>query len=90
MLKQNTLESNDVGGPSPLEELRRLLGYPSQEAFARELGVPVSSYNRWVSGKSRPALKPSQVKHFNEVFSPANVKVEDLPDDWGPQKTQSA
>lgn len=81
------------GGASPLEELRVLLGYQTQESFARALGVPVSSYSRWVNGRAKPALKPSQVKAFNQVLAPANVRVDDLPDDWGPvqfTETQNA
>jgi DNA-binding XRE family transcriptional regulator len=38
-----------------LRELRRRLGYASQEHLARRVGVSWSTVNRWENGKGNPS-----------------------------------
>jgi DNA-binding transcriptional regulator YiaG len=77
-------------GVSPLEELRQELGFESQEAFARALGIPSTTYYRWITGRTSPQLKPSQIKALEHLLARIGKRFCDLPDDWGPAQTQSA
>ena len=52
------------------EEIKRLRQkcFLSQEAFARELNVSLSSVNRWEGGKSKPNMAAmKKIKEFCEI-----------------------
>lgn len=73
-----------------MEELRQELGFESQESFARALGIPSTTYYRWISGRTSPQLKPGQIKALESLLAQLGKRFCDLPDDWGPKDTQSA
>lgn len=59
--------------------MRQKLFY-SQDAFAKELKVTVSTVNRWETGKSVPNL--STMKRIKEFCEKNNVDYKPLEESW--------
>jgi hypothetical protein len=45
-------------------------------------GIPPATYYRWITGKTEAKLTIPQMK---KLCSLLNIKLEDLPDDFGPK-----
>ena len=58
----------------------RQKAFLSQEEFAKELNVSVSSINRWETGKVRPNL--SAMKSLKEFCINHGLSYENLEDAW--------
>ena len=52
----------------------------SQEAFAKQLNVSLSTVNRWETGKSKPNL--SAMKHIKEFCDKNNADYVPLEESW--------
>lgn len=58
----------------------RKKAFLSQEEFAKELKVSVSTINRWETGKVKPNL--SALKHLKSFCEKYNSPFDDLERDW--------
>ena len=58
----------------------RQKAFLSQEAFAKELEVAVSTINRWENGKSKPNL--TAMKKLKSFCSQYNLSYSDIEDKW--------
>lgn len=54
--------------------------FMSQELFANELNVSVSSINRWETGKARPNL--AAMKQIKVFCNTNNLPFEDIEKEW--------
>jgi transcriptional regulator with XRE-family HTH domain len=79
MTKKNTSGSQE--SESPLKKLREEAGL-SQEGLARIIGVASATISRWERG-SPAMLTVPQMKALCKVFGKS---IEELPDEFGPQK----
>lgn len=66
---------------SPLEKLRIERTNLSQAEFAVLCGIPLRTYQRWVSGETEARPTPKQWK---AMMSWLQISVEEMPDDFGP------
>lgn len=71
---------------SPLENLRIERTDLSQTEFAVRCGIPLRTYQRWVSGETDAKLTPRQWK---TIMSLLRISIEQIPDDFGPLSRQS-
>ena len=60
--------------------LTRQKAFLSQEEFAKELNVSVSTINRWETGKVKPNL--SALKNLKEFCEKQRLPSEELEKDW--------
>ena len=60
--------------------LTRQKAFLSQEEFAKELNVSVSTINRWETGKVKPNL--SALKNLKEFCEKQRLPFEELEKDW--------
>ena len=67
---------------SPLENLRIERTNLSQEQFAVQCGIPLRTYQRWISGKNEARPTPSQWKAMMRLLRIQSY--EEMPDDFGP------
>ena len=58
----------------------RQKAFMSQEAFAKELKVSVSTINRWETGKSKPNM--STMRQIKEFCSKYNADYDPLESSW--------
>ncbi|MEM9948868.1 MAG: helix-turn-helix domain-containing protein [Cyanobacteria bacterium P01_D01_bin.36] len=79
MVEPNGLKV-EVGG-SPLKAIRDLLDV-SQQQFASDLGIAVSTVSRWERGQGTPMFTPGQFKTLLSMLERKGVELDDLPDDW--------
>lgn len=54
--------------------------FVSQEEFAKELSVSVSTINRWETGKVRPNI--SAMKKIKLFCEKNNISFKDIEDEW--------
>lgn len=66
---------------SPLENLRIERTDLSQTEFAVRCGIPLRTYQRWISGETEARPTPRQWK---AMMSLLRISVEQVPDDFGP------
>ncbi len=67
---------------SPIEMLRLERTQLSQAEFAVLCGIPLRTYQRWVSGETEAKPTPRQWKAIMQVLKIQSV--EEIPDDFGP------
>lgn len=60
--------------------ITRQKAFLSQEEFAKELEVSVSTINRWETSKGKPNL--SALKHIKSFCEKYNLPFEELERDW--------
>lgn len=77
------------GSESPLRNLRNELGM-SQEEFGRSIGTTGRTISRWESGDSVATFTVAQMKAFDRLLQSKGKTIQDLPDDFAPQKPQPA
>lgn len=65
---------------SSVLKITRQKAFLSQEAFARELKVSVSTINRWETGKSKPSL--NAMKELKAFCQQHSLNYEDIEADW--------
>lgn len=65
---------------SPIEELRIQRTNLSQAEFAVRCGIPLRTYQRWVSGKTEAKLTPQQWKALMQVLEIQSV--DEIPDNF--------
>ena len=58
----------------------RQKAFLSQESFASEIGVAVSTINRWETGKSKPNL--SAMKHIKQFCENHQLPYETIEAEW--------
>ena len=75
MKKKRLLEESD----SPLEALRIERTPYSQKEFAERCGIDLRTYMRWISGKTKAKLTPSQVK---AICRELKITAFEIPDDF--------
>lgn len=65
---------------SSVIKVTRQKAFMSQESFAKELGVSISTINRWETGKSKPNLTAmKELKNFCQNHS---LSYEDIESEW--------
>lgn len=58
-------------------KMTRQKAFLSQEAFSKEIGVSVSSINRWETGKSKPNLSAmKKLKDFCQKYELSYTEIE--------------
>ena len=67
---------------SPIETLRIERTNCSQAEFAVQCGIPLRTYQRWVSGKTEAKLTPLQWKAIMQLLQIQSL--DEIPDDFGP------
>ena len=67
---------------SPIEALRIERTKLSQAEFAVHCGIPLRTYQRWVSGATEAKPTPSQCQVMMRVLQIRSF--EEVPDDFGP------
>nr|WP_242043431.1 helix-turn-helix transcriptional regulator [Leptolyngbya sp. FACHB-671] len=67
---------------SPIEKLRIQRTNLSQAEFAVQCGIPLRTYQRWVSGETEPKLTPRQWKTLMQILEIQSV--DEIPDDFSP------
>jgi DNA-binding XRE family transcriptional regulator len=67
---------------SPLSMLRRIRGNVTQAQLGEAIGVTANTVYRWEKGDVKPRLEVWQVKKLCKFLG---IRVEQLPDDFGPQ-----
>ena len=67
---------------SPIEALRIERTKLSQAEFAVHCGIPLRTYQRWVSGETEAKPTPRQWKVMMRVLQIQSF--EEVPDDFGP------
>ncbi|HAG80592.1 MAG TPA: XRE family transcriptional regulator [Cyanobacteria bacterium UBA12227] len=72
-------------GESPLKSLRDKLNL-TQEELARRCGIPLRTYVRWETGET--VARPS-VPQVKALCRELGIPIEDLPDEFGPMRSQS-
>ncbi|NEQ30223.1 MAG: helix-turn-helix transcriptional regulator [Leptolyngbya sp. SIO4C5] len=65
---------------SPIEELRIQRTDLSQAEFAVKCGIPLRTYQRWVSGQTEAKLTPQQWKTLMQLLKVESA--EEIPDDF--------
>ena len=65
---------------SPIETLRIQRTKLSQAEFAVRCGIPLRTYQRWVSGQTEAKLTPSQWKALMMILD--IQALEEIPDDF--------
>lgn len=66
---------------SPLETLRIDRTHYTQEQFAVMCGIPLRTYQRWISGETEARPTPRQWKAMMRLL---NIKsLDEIPDDFG-------
>ncbi|HLO83416.1 MAG TPA: helix-turn-helix transcriptional regulator [Nostocaceae cyanobacterium] len=75
------------GNESPLRSLRNELGM-SQEEFGRYIGTTSRTISRWENGDSVPTFTVSQMKALDRLLKSHGKTIQDLPNDFAPQKPQ--
>jgi DNA-binding transcriptional regulator YiaG len=65
---------------SPIEALRIERTNLSQAEFAVHCGVPLRTYQRWVSGETEAKLTPQQWKALMELLK---LQVNEIPNNFG-------
>lgn len=75
------------GNESPLRNLRNELGM-SQEEFGRYIGTTGRTISRWEAGDSVATFTVAQMKAFDRLLQSKGKTIQDLPDDFAPQKPQ--
>jgi DNA-binding transcriptional regulator YiaG len=68
--------------PSPIEMLRLERTQLSQAEFAVLCGIPLRTYQRWISGETEAKPTPRQWKAMIQVLNIQSI--EEIPDDFGP------
>ena len=76
---------NDQEGESLLRSLRLELDM-SQEKFGRSIGTTARTISRWEAGDSIPTFTVSQMKAWERLLRSKGKSIQDLPDNFGPQK----
>ncbi len=71
---------------SPLENLRIERTDLSQTEFAVRCGIPLRTYQRWVSGETDAKLTPRQWK---TIMTLLRISIDQIPDDFGPLNRSS-
>lgn len=66
---------------SPLENLRIERTTLSQTEFAVRCGIPLRTYQRWISGETEARPTPRQWK---AIMSLLRISVDEVPNDFGP------
>ncbi|NEO97418.1 MAG: helix-turn-helix transcriptional regulator [Symploca sp. SIO2E9] len=66
---------------SPIERLRIERTNLSQNEFAVRCGIPLRTYQRWISGKTEAKLTPLQWKALMQVLQIQSL--DEIPDDFG-------
>jgi DNA-binding XRE family transcriptional regulator len=61
-------------------KMTRQKAFLSQETFAKELNVAVSTINRWENGKSKPNL--TAMKNLKTFCSEYDLPYEELEKEW--------
>ena len=69
---------------SPLEKLRIERTNLSQAEFAVLCGIPLRTYQRWVSGETEARPTPKQWK---AMMTRLQISAEEMPDDFGPPES---
>jgi len=72
-------------GESPLKILRERLNL-TQEELSRRCSIPLRTYVRWETGEATPRPTIPQVKALCRELG---ISIEDLPDEFGPMRSQS-
>lgn len=70
-------------GDSVLESLRLERTTLTQDEFAVACGIPRTTYQRWVSGKTPAKLTLPQLKAIARLLEINSIN--ELPDDFGPR-----
>ena len=70
-------------GDSVLESLRLERTTLTQDEFAVACGIPRTTYQRWVSGKTSAKLTLPQLKAIARLLQIHSIN--ELPDDFGPR-----
>lgn len=65
---------------SPIEELRIQRTNLSQAEFAVQCGIPLRTYQRWVSGATEAKLTPQQWKALMQILNIQSV--DEIPDNF--------
>lgn len=65
---------------SPIETLRIQRTKLSQTEFAVKCGIPLRTYQRWVSGQTEAKLTPTQWKALMMILDIQSL--EEIPDDF--------
>ncbi|MEB3283222.1 MAG: helix-turn-helix domain-containing protein [Lyngbya sp.] len=68
--------------PSPIETLRLERTQLSQAEFAVLCGIPLRTYQRWISGETEAKPTPRQWKAMIRILKIESL--EEIPDDFGP------
>jgi DNA-binding transcriptional regulator YiaG len=68
---------------SPIEVLRVSRTNLSQAEFAVHCGIPLRTYQRWVSGSTEAKLTPRQWKTLMTLLQIESM--DEIPDDFGPR-----
>jgi len=66
---------------SPIEALRVERTQFSQAEFAVHCGVPLRTYQRWVSGETEAKLTPRQWKAMMQLLQ---ISADEIPNDFSP------
>ncbi len=61
-------------------KITRQKAFLSQEAFAKELNVSVSTINRWETGKVKPNL--TAMKNIKDFCARHNLPYENIEKEW--------
>ena len=69
---------------SPLETLRIERTTLSQMDFALRCGIPLRTYQRWISGDTEARLTPRQWKAMMQLLKIQSM--DEIPDDFGPPR----
>jgi transcriptional regulator with XRE-family HTH domain len=78
---------NDQEGESLLRSLRLELDM-SQEEFGRSIGTTARTISRWEAGDTVPTFTVLQMKALDRLLRSKGKTIQDLPDNFGPQKQQ--
>ncbi|QKD81545.1 helix-turn-helix transcriptional regulator [Thermoleptolyngbya sichuanensis A183] len=65
---------------SPIEKLRIQRTNLSQAEFAVHCGIPLRTYQRWISGETEAKLTPQQWKTLMQVLNVQSV--DEIPDNF--------
>jgi transcriptional regulator with XRE-family HTH domain len=68
---------------SPLDALRIERTNLTQDEFAMRCGIPRTTYLRWISGRTEARPTLPQLKNLCRELK--IEKIDELPDDFGPQ-----
>lgn len=83
MARQNYMKKDrrPQDSESPIEALRIERTHLSQAEFAVHCGVPLRTYQRWISGDTEAKLTPRQWKAMMQLLK---LEAHEIPDDFGP------